>query len=92
VLDDVEAQHSLKPNRWATISRLGAVGFDDGTQCNSVDDGLHRLQESVTRCGLAVLLKGLIGWHGKGLLLHDQYFTYAQCDRGLVQRSPKSSS
>jgi hypothetical protein len=44
MLEEVDAQHALKPNRRTVVARLGVVGFDDGMKRNPANDGIHRLQ------------------------------------------------
>jgi hypothetical protein len=88
ILDEVDSQHALKPNRRSLFSCLGIVGFDDDAQRNLWKDGLHRLQELVAPGGLAVALKGLVGGHDRSLLPHDPCFTHDLCDRGTYSALP----
>ena len=52
VLDKVDAQHTFKSNREATIASRRVVRFDHGTQISLRHDAVHRVQNSSRRVGL----------------------------------------
>jgi hypothetical protein len=72
MLDEVDAQHALQPNRRASTDALGVMRPDHVAQRCPRHDRVHRRQELVAPRGLAVPLEArtLIGRRRKGLLLH----------------------
>ena len=55
-VNEVDAQHALQTNGWASAPRFGVVGLDDFTQCRPRHDSLHGLEELIAPRRLAVML------------------------------------
>jgi hypothetical protein len=74
VLHEVHAQHALQPNRRAAVAGLGVLRLDHLAQLGPGHDLLHGGEELVAprRAPVALEALGLIGGHGKGLLLHGE--------------------
>lgn len=72
MLDEVNAQHALKPDGRAPIAGFGIVRRDFIAQRSPGHQRLHGLEEFIAPRGFAVLFKARlrVGCHGKGLLLH----------------------
>ena len=70
VLQKVDAQHALQPDRRPAVARLRVVRLDHRAQRFPRHDPVHRLQKLIAPRRLAVLLETLVLRHRQGLLFH----------------------
>jgi hypothetical protein len=72
VLQQVDAQHALQPDRTAAVAGLGVVRLDDRAQGSPGHDGVHGLQKVLALGAAAKAFESatLIGRHRQCLLLH----------------------
>jgi hypothetical protein len=72
VLHQIHPKHALQAHRRATVARLWVVRLDHLAQRGPRHDLLHRRQEGVApgRAAVQLILRVVVGGHGKGLLLH----------------------
>ena len=93
LLEEIDAQHPLQTDGWATALALGIMRLNDGQQLGPRDDFLHAGEELFAAGGL--LLGGKLGV-GKGDLVGHASLTrnhlssFKNIPRRLNQRFPRA--